>query len=116
MIQISLSGLQMLFCSFSSDNERFCTRICQGYALMLTTIFFDNLGSFLVMGGTPFYRTSNELEHHFRTSDELEQVHLLMIELEHLNFGLEQTNIGIKKPLLLSNYSSNRLEHHFFEH
>ena len=40
-----------------------------------------------------------------------------LIELEHLNFGFERTNIKPKKPLLnLLNYSSNRLEHHIFEH
>ena len=36
-----------------------------------------------VMGRTPFYRTSNKLE----------RVHLLVIELEHLIFGFERTNI-----------------------
>ena len=35
------------------------------------------------MGRTPFYRTSNELE----------CVHLLMIELKHLDFGFEGTFI-----------------------
>ena len=35
------------------------------------------------MGQTPFYRTSNELEH----------VHLLMIELEHPIFSFERSNI-----------------------
>ena len=29
----------------------------------------------------------------FRTSKELKRVHLLMIKLEHLNFGIERTNI-----------------------
>ena len=49
--------------------------------------------------------------------NKLEPLHLLVIELEHLNFGFERMNIEPKKPLLkLLNYSSNRLKHHFFEH
>ena len=96
----------------------------------------------VVMGLTPFYRTSIELEHHFsniertrtcsfvddrtrtpyfwlrtnfepnraftiftkllieltrtaffRTLNELERVHLLVIELKHLNFGFERMDI-----------------------
>ena len=48
----------------------------------------------------------------FETSNELECVYLLMIELEHLNFGIE-----FKRPSLdLLNYSSKKLEDHFFEH
>ena len=45
----------------------------------------------IVMAQTPFYQTSNELEHHFL--NKLEHVHLLMIELKHLNFGYERTDI-----------------------
>ena len=37
------------------------------------------------MGGTPFYRTLNELE----------RVHLLLIELEHPIFGFERLNIEL---------------------
>ena len=59
------------------------------------------------MGRTPFFRILNELE----------RVHLLMIELEHLNFDFEKTDIEPKRPSLdLLNYSSNRLKHQFFEH
>ena len=47
----------------------------------------------------------------------LECVHLLVFELEHLNFGFEQTDIEIRRPSLeLLNYSSNRPKHHFCEH
>ena len=46
----------------------------------------------IVMGRTPFYRTSNELKHHF-SNIELERVHLLVIELEHPIFGFERSNI-----------------------
>ena len=46
----------------------------------------------------------------FRTSNELERVHLLVIELEHTIFGFEQSNIKLKDLL---NYSSNWLEHLF---
>ena len=45
---------------------------------------------FLVMGRTPFYRTLNKLKHHF---SDIERVHLLVIKLEHLNFGFEWTDI-----------------------
>ena len=44
---------------------------------------FIYLFATLVMSRTPFYRTSNELE----------RVRLLVIELEHLIFGFERTNI-----------------------
>ena len=51
----------------------------------------------------------------FRTSNEIERVQLLVIELEHLNFGFERTDIEPTRPSLdLPNYTSNRLEHHFF--
>ena len=50
-------------------------------------------------------------------SKKLERVYLLMIELEHLNFGFKRTDIEpIWPSLYLLNYLSNRLEHHFFEH
>ena len=42
------------------------------------------------MGRTPFYQTSNKLEHHFSNK---EHVHLLVIELEHPILGFEQMNI-----------------------
>ena len=108
--------------------------------------------SLIVMGRTPFYRTSffehqtnsntlflasNEWTSNFkpnrdftrftkllikltqksffRTSNELECVHLLVIELKHPIFASnEQTsNLIIKPSLDLLNYSSNRLEHRF---
>ena len=47
----------------------------------------------LVMGRTPFYRTMNELEHHFSN---IERVHLLVIELEHPIFGFERSNIELQ--------------------
>ena len=106
------------------------------------TINFNEMYK-LVMCWTPFYRTSNELEHHFsnmfihwssnsntiflasndrtsnfepkrastrftkllfelsrtslfRTSNELERVHLLVIELEHHIFGYERSNIELR--------------------
>ena len=40
----------------------------------------------LVMGRTPFYRTSNELKH----------VPLLVIELKPPNFGFKQSNIELR--------------------
>ena len=43
----------------------------------------------LVMGRTAFYQTLNIFEHHFWNINELEHVCLLMIKLEHLNFGFE---------------------------
>ena len=47
----------------------------------------------LVMGRTPFYWTSNKLEHHFSNiKNELKNVYLLMIELENLNFGFQRTD------------------------
>ena len=50
---------------------------------------------FLVLGRTPFYQTSNELEHHFafaqRSTRELKHVHILVIELEHPIFGFKRT-------------------------
>ena len=52
-----------------------------------------------------------------RTSNKLKHVYLLLIHLEHLNFGLNKwtSNIKTKWPSIdLLNYSSNRLEHHFF--
>ena len=48
--------------------------------LLIQNIFIP---SKLVMGGTPFNQTTNELE----------CVHLLIIELEHLNFGFKRTDI-----------------------
>ena len=59
------------------------------------------------MGQTPFYRTLNKLEHHFmkhrtnsntifRTSNGLERVHLLMIELEYPIFCHKQSNIKLR--------------------
>ena len=49
----------------------------------------------VMMGWTHFYRTSNELKQHFWMNElnVLEHVFLLMIKLEHLNFGFERTNI-----------------------
>ena len=50
------------------------------------------------MGQTPFYRTSNKLE----------RVQLLTIELEHPIFGFERTNIEPKRLLLdLQKHSPN---------
>ena len=71
----------------------------------------------IVMCQTPFYRTSNELKHHFsniertRTcssiGDQTRTPYLWPRKIEH------QTS---KRPLLdLLNYSSNRLENHFFQ-
>ena len=36
----------------------------------------------------------------FRTSNEIERVQLLVIELEHLNFGFERTDIEHRLDLL----------------
>ena len=48
----------------------------------------------------------------FQTSNKLEHVHLLVIELEHLNFGFKRTNIEPNRSSLdLLNFSSNELEH-----
>ena len=44
-------------------------------------------GMYLV--DSSFYRTSDKLK---QPSSKLERVHLSMIELEHLNFGFEQTS------------------------
>ena len=68
-----------------------------------------------VMGPTPFYRTSMELEHPFssilfRTSNKLEHVHLLMIELEHLNFGFERTNIEHRTQKAFTNFTKLFIE------
>ena len=52
---------------------------------------------YVVMGRTPFYRTSNKLEHHFQTLNKLKCVHLLGIELKHPIFGFERTNIEPNK-------------------
>ena len=74
----------------------------------------------LVMGPTPFYRTSNELEHHFwnieqtRTcssiGDRTGTPYFWLWTIEHRPSNL----IGLSLDLL--NYSSNWYEHHFFEH
>ena len=48
------------------------------------TDFNQFLLIFVLMGWTPFFRTSNELK----------RIHLLMIELEHLYFGFERTDIN----------------------
>ena len=38
---------------------------------------------------------SNKLQHHFsKIKNELKHVHLLMIELENLNFGFQRTDIN----------------------
>ena len=50
------------------------------------------------MGRTPFYRTSKELVHHFL--NEFKHVLLLMVELEHLNFGFERSDIEPTRPSL----------------
>ena len=44
----------------------------------------------------------------FWTSNKLERVYLLMIELEHLNFGFEWTDIKPKRPLLEIYYIIHR--------
>ena len=71
------------------------------------------------MGQTPFYRTLNELEHHFsnikrtRTcssiGDRTRTPNFWVRTNEHRTLNL----IGLS--LDLPNYSSNRLEHHFFQ-
>ena len=53
-----------------------------------------NNGFYIVMGRTPFYRTSNEPEHHLSTIEQTPtRVHLLVIELVHPIFGFHRTNI-----------------------
>ena len=71
----------------------------------------------VVMCRTPFYRTSNELEHHFfRTSNELECVHLLIIEFEHPTFGFERSNIELWTYLVRTSLiqGAKLLSRHFF--
>ena len=51
----------------------------------------------------------------FRTSNELERVHLLVIELEHPIFGFERKNLEPNRALL-DLLSKLLFEHHFFEH
>ena len=46
----------------------------------------------------------------FLTSNKLECVHLLMIELEHLNFCFERTDIEHRTDLNIMFWTSNRLE------
>ena len=72
------------------------------------------------MGGTPFYRTSNKLKHHFLNIKQIRHVHVLAIELEHPYFGFEQTDIEpitrftrliIKQTRTSIIQTSNRLEY-----
>ena len=74
----------------------------------------------LVMGQTPFYRTASELEHHFMNikntwtcssiGDRTQTPYFWLRTIEHRTSNI----IGLS--LCLLNYSSNWLEHHFFEH
>ena len=63
----------------------------------------------LVMGRTPFYRTSNELEHHFRTSNELEH-HFSNIE-QTRTYSSENSRTSNKYQMNFkySNWSENVL-------
>ena len=74
----------------------------------------------VVMGRTPFYRTPNELKHHFLNMERTRTCSSIGDRTRTPYFWL-QTNknqtlniIGLSLDLL--NYSSNWLEHHFFEH
>ena len=61
------------------------------------------------MGRTPFYQTSNELE----------CVHLLMIELKHLDFGLDRTNIEHRTQKAFAKFTKSFIEQtqtSFLEH
>ena len=74
----------------------------------------------LVMGRTPFYRISIELEHHFSNiqriptcsfvGDRTRTPYFCLRTIEHRTSNL------IELLLHLLNYPSNWLEHHFFEH
>ena len=75
---------------------------------------------FIVMGWTPFYRTSIELEHHFsniertRTSsfvgDRTRTPYFWLLAIEHRTSNLIGPSLDLVKCL------SNRIEHQFFEH
>ena len=74
----------------------------------------------IVMGRTPFYRTSKELEHHFSNIERRRMCSSIghrtgtpifwLWTIEHRTLNL------IRISLDLLNYSLNRLEHQFFEH
>ena len=77
----------------------------------------------IVMCQTPFYRTSNELKHHFsniertRTcssiGDQTRTPYFFILNDRTSNF---EPNRTFTRFTNLQNCSLNRLEHHFFEH
>ena len=71
--------------------------------MLVELLLNDEICYGIIILGLAMGRTLNELEHHLSNIT-------LMIELAHLNFGLERTNIEPKRPSLdLLNHSSNRL-------
>ena len=74
----------------------------------------------LVMGRTPFYRTSIELGHHFSNIERTRTCSFIGDRTRTPYFWIRtngyQTSNLIGPLLDLQNYSSNRMEHHFFEH
>ena len=74
----------------------------------------------LVMGRTPFYRTLNELEHHFSNIERTRTCSSIGDRTRTPYFWLRtveyRTSNLIGLSLDLINYSSNWLEHLFFEH
>ena len=74
----------------------------------------------LVMGRTPFYRTSIELEHHFLNIERTQTCSSIGDRTRTPYFWLRtnehRTSNLIGLSLNLLNYSSNWLEHHFSEH
>ena len=72
------------------------------------------------MGRTPFYRTSIELENHFSNIERTRTCSSIGDRTRTPFFWLRtnehRTSNLIRLSLNLLNYSSNWLEHHFFEH
>ena len=68
---------------------------------------------FLVIGQTPFDRTSNRLEHQFTNIYGFERVNLVVITFEHSIFGFEGTDLNNPSSQDLLNCSSNRIKHNF---
>ena len=114
---VGIKNLQFIASVHSLEKTRMqkietCSRIYvlnSLHCIISYSVNYKLISTTLVMCQTPFYWTSNELEH-VHLCHRTRTPYFWLRTIEHRTSNL------IQSSLHLLNYSSNWLEHHFFEH
>ena len=114
IVQLGDRGKMMYYSNFRQNDPQ-----CWIFIDLPRPSFYSFI-QLAMMDRTPFYRTSNEFEHHFLNIKRSRTCSSIDDRTRTSYFGLRMNERQISNLIGLSldlqNYSLNSLEHHYFEH